>query len=434
MVHQMMNTNSAKAPKASSKINPMASASNAWCERLRQGTAAAILGLLAACSSTPLPPATPSSPGSKPSIASDSSSANSASSPERARLVLQRERSRWVAVDWSELPGWGEDRAAELWPALLQGCARPAAGWAELCARAALASPGDDHEVTLWLMQHLQAFRVESPEGETQGLLTGYFEPMLDATRKPLGGYQVPVHAAPPDLQQRRPYFSRQQLEGEQRQRLRGLELAYLDDPLDLLVLQIQGSGRLRVKSHPNDENGSWVRLAFAGHNDHPYQSIGKLLIERGELRPGEASWPGIRDWLRRNPQQAREVLWSNPRYVFFREEPLADPNIGPRGAQGVPLTPGRSVAVDRGSIPYGTALWLEAGDPLQSGNSPLRRLVMAQDTGSAITGAVRADFFWGWGRDAEAQAGRMKQPLRLWALWPRKSLGTGGQVLSTRP
>lgn len=414
MVHQMMNTNSAKAPKASSKSNPIA-ASIPRSQWLRQGAAGAILGLLAACSSTPLPPEPPARPP-----APEMTPEREAASPSRPREVLQRERSRWVAVDWSELPGWGEDRAAELWPALLQGCARPAAGWAELCARALRSSPGDDHAVTLWLMQHLQAFRVESPEGETQGLLTGYFEPMLDATRKPQGEYQVPVHAAPADLQQRRPYFNRQQLEGEQRQRLRGLELAYLDDPLDLLILQIQGSGRLRIKANASDDSGTWVRLAFAGHNDHPYQSIGKALIERGELRPGEASWPGIRDWMRRKPQQARELLWGNPRYVFFREEPLADPNVGPRGAQGVPLTPGRSVAVDRASIPYGTALWLEAGDPLQSGNSPLRRLVMAQDTGSAITGAVRADFFWGWGREAEAQAGRTKQPLRLWALWPR--------------
>lgn len=414
MVHQMMNTNSAKAPKASSKSNPMA-ASISRSQWLRQGAAGAILGLLAACSSTPLPPEPPARPP-----AAEIAPEREAASPSRPRGVLQRERSRWVAVDWSELPGWGEDRAAELWPALLQGCARPAAGWAELCARALRSAPGDDHAVTLWLMQHLQAYRVESPEGETQGLLTGYFEPMVDATRKPQGDYQVPVHAAPVDLQQRRPYFSRQQLEGEQRQRLRGLELAYLDDPLDLLILQIQGSGRLRIKANANDDSGTWVRLAFAGHNDHPYQSIGKALIERGELRPGEASWPGIRDWMRRKPQQARELLWGNPRYVFFREEPLADPNVGPRGAQGVPLTPGRSVAVDRASIPYGTALWLEAGDPLQSGNSPLRRLVMAQDTGSAITGAVRADFFWGWGREAETQAGRTKQPLRLWALWPR--------------
>ena len=158
--------------------------------------------------------------------------------------------------------------------------------------------------------------------------------------------------------------------------------------------------------------------MAFAGHNDQPYQSIGRYLIDKGELRPGEASWPQIRDWARRNPARMTELLWANPRYVFFREEPLPDPELGPKGAQGVPLTPGRSIAVDRTSIPYGTPVWLDATEPLSS--MPLRRLVMAQDTGSAIVGAVRADFFWGWGPEAEAQAGRMKQPLRLWVLWPR--------------
>jgi len=399
---------------------------------LRQlAAAAAILGGLVACSSTVLPPPTlPPQRGAAPQPALQTAPADE---PARQRQVLQRERSRWVAADWSELPGWGEDRAAELWPALLQGCVRPAAGWAELCARAARSQPADDQAATLWLMQQLQPFRVESPEGETLGLLTGYFEPMLEATRRPQAGFQVPVHGAPADLQQRRPYFSRQQIESDPavRARLRSHELAFLEDPLDLLVLQIQGSGRLRIAGEGGNNNsngggseGRWVRMAFAGHNDHPYQSIGRLLIERGELRPGEASWPLIREWLRRKPQQARELLWNNPRYVFFREEPLGDPGLGPRGAQGVPLTPGRSIAVDRASIPYGTPVWLDASDPL-SGSVTLRRLVMAQDTGSAITGAVRADYFWGWGREAEAQAGRLKQPLRLWALWPRAQLGT---------
>jgi membrane-bound lytic murein transglycosylase A len=285
-----------------------------------------------------------------------------------------------------------------------------------------MSAPADDGQATAWLMQYLQPYRIESLEGEAQGLITGYYEPQLLASRKPQGLFSVPVHAAPPDLQQRRPYFSRSQIEGEQRARLRPHELAYLEDPLDLLVLQIQGSGRLRIDDAGGRER--WVRMAFAGHNDHPYQSIGKTLIERGELRPGEASWPGIRDWLRRNPQQARELLWSNPRYVFFREEALPDPAIGPRGAQGVALTPGRSIAVDRASIPYGTPIWLDATEPLS--NQPLRKLVMAQDTGSAINGAVRADYFWGWGPEAEAQAGRMKQALRLWALWPRQAAAPG--------
>lgn len=369
------------------------------------------------------PAVSKSEPAPAPSTPQTSSASSQAPTEgQRARAVLLRERSRWVEADWSELPGWGADRASELWPAMARSCARPAPGWTELCARVnRTPAPQNDAQAALWLMQHLKPYRVESHQGESQGLVTGYFEPMLEATRRPLAGFQVPVLAPPADLNQRRPYFTRQQIESDPqlRSRLRAHELAFLEDPLDLLVLQIQGSGRLRI----NDSAGrpQWVRMAFAGHNEHPYQSIGKTLIERGELRPGEASWPSIRDWLKRNPQQARDLLWSNPRYVFFREEPLPDPNLGPRGAQGVPLTPGRSIAVDRNSIPYGTPVWLDASEPLS--NTPLRRLMMAQDTGSAIVGAVRADYFWGWGSEAEAQAGRMKQPLRLWALWPAAGL-----------
>lgn len=411
-----MKISRAKAPSASSNSNPMMSLRS-----LFGLLAAAILGgLLAACSSTvPLPP--DSRPAPSPGQPVLSPAPPAAQGTGLPRQVLQRERSRWVAADWSELPGWGEDRAAELWPALLRGCQRPAPGWDQLCARARQQPPADDLEAHLWLIKHLQPYRVESHEGEVQGLLTGYFEPLLDAQRRPGGGYRVPLHAAPPDLNRRRPYFSRQQIETEQRERLRAQELLYIEDPLDALVLHIQGSGRVRVRE---GEGGAPVlrRLAFAGHNDHPYQSIGRLLIERGELRPGEASWPQIKDWARRNPGRLQELLWQNPRYVFFREEPLPDPEQGPRGAQGVPLTPGRSIAVDRASVPYGTPLWLDGGTLSngQGGTTPLRRLVMAQDTGSAIVGPVRADFFWGWGAEAEAQAGRMKAPLRLWALWPR--------------
>jgi len=378
------------------------------------GLAAAILGLLAACS-TPLPPATTGTAPPAPAQAEAAPAPAPAAAPARPRASLLRERSRWVAADWAELPGWGEDRAAELWPALLRGCARPAPGWAELCARAALQPPADDLEAHLWLIKHLQPYRVESLDGEAQGLATGYFEPQLEAQRRPRGGYQVPLHAAPPDLQQRRPYYTRQQIETEQRERLRAL--LYIEDPMDALLLQIQGSGRVRVQE--GDGRVRLARLAFAGHNDQPYQSIGKLLIERGELRPGEASWPALRDWARHNPGRLQELLWQNPRYVFFREEALPDAEQGPRGAQGVALTPGRSIAVDKASIPYGTPVWLDiAAEPP---GPPLRRLVMAQDTGSAITGAVRADYFWGWGPEAELQAGRLKAPLRLWALWPRQ-------------
>ena len=411
MVHQTMKISSAKAPSASSRITPML-----LCHSLRRRLAAlAILGLLGACTSPPSRPPLSPQPHQATAAATVTLPPAALAAPSPERRVLQRERARWVAAEWAELPGWGEDRALDWWPALLRSCERPAPGWADWCAQARRLRPSDDWEAHLWLIKTLQPYRVESLEGEREGLVTGYFEPQLEARRQPQTGYRVPLLAPPADLSQRRPYDTRQQIEAGGR--LQRLGLAWVQDPLDALVMQIQGSGRLRITEA--DGSARWVRLAFAGHNDQPYKSVGQWLIAQGELRPGEASWPGIKDWARRNPQRLQEALWSNPRYVFFREEPLPDPELGPRGAQGVALTPGRSIAVDKASIPYGTPVWLDATEPLSS--TPLRRLVMAQDTGSAIVGAVRADFFWGWGAQAEAQAGRMKQPLRLWVLWPRE-------------
>jgi membrane-bound lytic murein transglycosylase A len=250
--------------------------------------------------------------------------------------------------------------------------------------------------------------------------LTGYFAPLIDASRKPTRQRKVPLYAPPADLAQRKPYWTRQELDTlpAAQAALKGREIAYVADPLDALVLQIQGSGRLRI-TEP-DGSQRLVRLAFAGHNDQPYRSVGRWLIDQGELGATEANWPTIKDWMKRNPRRVQEVLWQNPRTVFFREEALPDPSLGPRGAQGVPLTPGRSIAVDPLSIPYGTPVWLDATEPLSS--RPLQRLVMAQDTGGAIVGAVRADYFWGWGDEAEAQAGRTKQLLRTWVLWPKEA------------
>jgi membrane-bound lytic murein transglycosylase A len=329
-----------------------------------------------------------------------------------------RGRVRWVAADWSALPGFADDRTAALWPALRQSCTRPAPGWAATCARAALEPPADDAAARRWLMAWLQPYRVEGDGGQADGLATGYYEPIIDASRRPSTRWRVAVYAPPADLATRRPHWTRQQLDTlpAAAAALRGREIVWIEDPVDLLVLQIQGSGRLRV-TEP-DGRVQQVRLAFAGHNDQPYQSVGRWLIDQGELRPGSASWPTIRAWTLQNPARVQEMLWANPRVVYFREEPLPDPTLGPRGAQGVPLTPGRSIAVDPQSVPYGTPVWLDTTEPLSS--TPLRRAVMAQDTGGAIVGAVRADFFWGWGAEAEAQAGRMKQPLRMWTLWPK--------------
>jgi membrane-bound lytic murein transglycosylase A len=323
-------------------------------------------------------------------------------------------------VDWRDLPGWSDDRSAELWPALLRGCDKPAPGWASVCsqAREAVTPAFSDDAARAWIEARLQPYRIESLDGASEGLATGYFEPMVQASRVARGAYRVPLLAPPLDLGTRKPYWTRQQLDTvpAAQASVQGRAIAYVVDPLDALIVQIQGSGRLQLTEA--DGAHRVVRVTFAGHNNQPYRSVGRWLVDQGELPAAQVSWPAIKAWARQNPTRINELLWSNPRVVFFREEPLPDPAQGPTGAQGVALTPGRSIAVDAQNIPYGTPVWLDTTQPLSS--APLRRLVMAQDTGAAITGAVRADYFWGWGEEAEVQAGRMKQPLRLWALWPK--------------
>lgn len=330
---------------------------------------------------------------------------------------IERPASTWVRARWEDLPGLQDDAVGEALAALQAGCTRSDPAWLQACRAASGLNARDHAGLRRWMTDHLQPWRVEDRSGRDEGLLTGYYEPHFEARRQADREFRAPLHAPPADLHQRRPYWTRQQLETvrEAQAALRGRAIAYLQDPLDVLVLQIQGSGRLTV-TEPDGQRRT-VRLAFAAHNDHPYQSVGRWLIEKGHLSASQASWPGIREWLQRNPRRVQEVLWVNPRVVFFREEPLLDPSMGPRGALGVPLTPQRSIAVDPRSIPYGSAVWMESTDPL--GAAPLRRLVMAQDTGSAITGAVRADYFWGWGERAEQQAGRTRQRLRMWVLWP---------------
>lgn len=390
---------------------------------LRASLGAAAAAVLAACSTTPLPPDEPAVPPPVAAPVSPVAQATAPSVPAPAAWppgTLERPNARWIPVGWSELPGWEVDRAGDAWHAFVRGCERPAPGWSRLCAEALLAPPpADDGSARRWFMQRLQPYRIEALDRpDPDGLITGYFEPLVEASRLPRGNFRIPLHRAPADLGQRKPWWTRQQIDTlpAAQAALKGREIAYVADPLDALVLQIQGSGRMRV-TEP-DGRVQVLRVAFAGHNDQPYKSVGRWLIEQGELTPDTASWPAIREWARRNPRRVNEMLWSNPRTVFFREEPLPDPSAGPRGAQGVPLTPERSIAVDPRSVPYGTPVWLDTTEPLS--NTPLRRLVLAQDTGTAIVGAVRADYFWGPGEVAEQQAGRMKQRLRMWALAPK--------------
>lgn len=300
----------------------------------------------------------------------------------------------------------------------MRSCQKPTAEWLAFCAKARRVEPRTDAQLREWLTQNLRPYRVESLQGNAQGLATGYYEPSFAASRERTATFRFPVYGPPADLATRRPYWTRKELETvpAAQAALRGRAIAYLGDPLDALALQIQGSGRLRLAARGG--KAQLVRLAYAGSNEQPYRSVGRWLIDQGQLPAGQASWPAIRDWAVRNPGRVDEMLWSNPRYVFFREQPLPDPSVGPAGSQGVPLTPGRSIAIDPKGMPYGTPVWIDTSEP--ASGRPLRRLVVAQDSGSAITGAVRADYFWGWDDGAADHAGRMRQALHLWVLWPR--------------
>ena len=370
-----------------------------------------IVGMLAACGGMPRQSSPPTPVTTPAEVRPQAVDGAAVSGPVRLQA-----RSRWTQVPWSDLPGWQDDPLHEAWNAWLKSCERPGPAFAPLCAEVRRLSLGNGDAQRDWMMARLQPYRVDALQGTTDGLLTGYFEPVLEGMRVPSAGFNVPLYRLPANLAQRKPWYTRQEIDTqpEVQTLLRGREIAYLANPVDALVLQIQGSGRVRI----TEANGTQrlVRVAYAGSNDQPYKSVGRWLLDQGALR--DASWPSIKAWIAQNPARVNEMLWSNPRVVFFKDEAMTaqDATLGPRGAQGVALTPGRSIAVDPGSIPYGTPVWLASSGPLVK----LEKLVLAQDTGSAITGAVRADYFTGWEAGAAELAGRLKQPLRLWVLWPK--------------
>jgi membrane-bound lytic murein transglycosylase A len=254
-----------------------------------------------------------------------------------------------------------------------------------------------------FLERHFQPFAVGT------GLLTGYYEPELRGAEYPTGPYLVPLHAPPPPglPMPDRAAIEAGALDG------RGLELAFVDDPVDAFFLHIQGSGRVAL------HDGRVLRLGYAGQNGHPYRAIGRSLIDRGEVPRERMSMQAIRDWLwRAEPGAAAALLRENASYVFFQPREGLRPEEGPPGALGVPLTPGRSIAVDPAFIPYGALVYLVTRDPVDG--RPIHRLVHAQDTGGAIRGAARGDLFWGWGAAAATRAGLMRETAEVFVLVPR--------------
>ncbi len=338
---------------------------------------------------------------------------------------------------WGALTGWATDDMRPAWDAFLQSCTvlKNQQLWEEICALADLMQKRDSVTLRQFFERHFVPYQVLNSDGGGDGLITGYYEPLLKGSRKPSKRYRYPLYTTPdellivdlgevyPELKSLRlrgrlegrrvvPYYSRSEIEkdvGNGAPRLQGHELLWVEDAVELFFLQIQGSGRVEM------EDGEIVRVGYQEQNGHPYKSIGKLLVERGELSLDKASMQGIKEWGRRNPGRLNELLYQNPSYVFFHER--STDSLGPLGALGVPLTAGRSLAIDPRAIPQGTPVFLSTTWPNSS--KQLHRLMMAQDTGGAIKGGVRADFFWGFGEEAANQAGKMKQIGKMWVLMP---------------
>jgi membrane-bound lytic murein transglycosylase A len=278
--------------------------------------------------------------------------------------------------------------------------------WWSPCA-ALLAVPPDDDTIRNTIEVLFEPFLVADG---AEGLFTGYYEPELPGAREPSTTYSAPIYRRPPDLTGGEPYLRRRDIEAGALAG-RGLELAWVD-PIDAFFLQVQGSGRISLA------DGNRIRVGYAASNGHPYTAIGRLLVERGDLTKDAATMQTVRQWLRDHPDQAAALMRENARYIFFREIE----GDGPVGSLGVALTPGRSLAVDASLLPLGAPIWLEttypAGTP--EAGRPLRRLMVAQDTGGAIKGAVRGDIYWGSGEAALQYAGPMKQRGRYYLLLPK--------------
>jgi len=340
----------------------------------------------------------------------------------------------FTPVAFDALPGWRQDDLRQAWPAFLASCRALAAkpDWKSACAAGKLVDAADTEAIRRYFEAHFVPNLVRAADGSDAGLVTGYYEAALRGARQRGGAYQTPLYKVPddlitvdlasvyPSLKGMRlrgrlsgktvvPYGTRAEIE---RARIPGKELMWVDDPVEAFFLEVQGSGRVSL------EGGDTVRVAYADQNGHPYKAIGRWLVEQGELTPEQATAQGIKAWIAAHPARRQELLNVNPSYIFFREERLPDPGVGPKGALGVPLTPSRSVAIDPAFLPLGAPIFLSTTEP--ASETPLQRLVMGQDTGGAIKGAVRADFFFGFGPQAADNAGRMKQRGQIWALLPR--------------
>ncbi len=365
--------------------------------------------------------------------------------PPAPPVPAAQPRPVFTAAAWTDLPGWNNDAVEAVWPAFRIGCRalladpKTQALWQTPCADSEqLTATAAD--VRAFFESHFIPYHVAAADGRDVGRVTGYYEPLLKGSRQRTAQFGVPLYAPPddlltveladlyPELKDKRvrgrvdgrkvvPYWTRAEIERGATP-LVAKALVYVADPVEAFYFEIQGSGRIAL------DDGSVIRLGYADQNGHPYHSIARVLIDRGDLPRERASLAGISAWAKAHPEETRALLDENPSYVFFREVPAPaqgslDAAIdGPLGTLGVPLLAERTIAVDPRAIPLGAPVFLATTMPLSK--APLTRLVMAQDTGGAIRGVVRADYFWGFGAQAGREAGRMLQDGRMWLLWPK--------------
>ena len=390
---------------------------------LRRVVVLAVVLLLSACARLPAPP--PEEPVPPPAV----------ETPPPPVSPLE-------AVGWETLDGWLEDDPRQALAAFLTSCRtmRNRAGWEGVCAEGAKVPLQEPAAVRAFFESRFIPYRVANPDGSDTGTITGYYVPDLRGSRKPCSRFAHPIYGVPDDLivvdlrsiyPELANYRLRGRLDGNRlvpyhdradidrgKGAPEGKEICWVEDPVELFFLHIQGSGRISI------EGEGQIMVNYAEQNGHPYRSIGRLLLDRGEMTRDQMSMQNIKAWAARNPQSAGQLLAENPSYIFFRENPAGGE---PEGALGLPLTAGRSLAVDPRTIPLGAPVFLATRWPDR--HEPLQRLMVAQDTGGAIKGAVRGDFYWGMGREAGEMAGRMKYPGRMWVLLPVGMVPPGGSV-----
>ncbi len=302
---------------------------------------------------------------------------------------------------FEDLIGWSDDDHQSALNVFLETCSdieRPE--WKRICAMA-LERPNARDFFELF-------FQPVEIRDENPALFTGYFEPEIAGSRNRSERYRFPIYEVPPDLVSGRRYATRRTIEEAELLAGKGLEIAWLEDPVDRFFLQVQGSGRIRLP------DGDVLRVGFAGKNGHEYSSVGQAMIARGLLEQHQVSADAIRNWVRRNPEEGRRLLWVNDSYVFFREVNEVPAERGPLGAMNRSITTMRSIAVDPSINLLGAPIWVE-----KDGDNPIQRLMIAQDTGSAIKGAQRADIFYGTGLAAGIEAGRIRDGGRMIMLMP---------------